>query len=115
MNIFITGVAGFLGSNLADYYIKKNYNVSGCDNLVGGDLENVDKKVNFTKADCEDLSEMKKIIKGADVVIHAAAYAHESLSVFSPFLISKNIIEAPLLCLALLFRTMLKELFFVHL
>ena len=37
MNIFITGVAGFLGSSLADYYIKKNYNVSGCDNLVGGD------------------------------------------------------------------------------
>ena len=69
---------------MADYYIKKNYNVSGCDNLVGGDLENVDKKVNFTKADCEDLSEMKKIIKGADVVIHAAAYAHEGLSVSSP-------------------------------
>ena len=93
MNIFITGVAGFLGSNLADYYIKKNYNVSGCDNLVGGDLENVDKKVNFTKADCEDLSEMKKIIKGADVVIHAAAYAHEGLSVSSPNLICSNILS----------------------
>ena len=93
MNIFITGVAGFLGSNLADYYIKKNYNVSGCDNLVGGDLENVDKKVNFTKADCEDLSKMKKIIEGADVVIHAAAYAHEGLSVSSPNLICSNVLS----------------------
>ena len=44
MNIFITGVAGFLGANLADFYIKKGFHVSGCDNLVGGDLDNVDDK-----------------------------------------------------------------------
>ena len=93
MNIFITGVAGFLGSNLADFYIKKNFNVFGCDNLVGGDLDNVDKKVKFFKADCEDLPRMKSLIKNIDVVIHAAAFAHESLSIFSPNLISKNIIN----------------------
>ena len=91
-NIFITGVAGFLGSNLADFYLEKNYKVSGCDNLVGGDLDNVNKKVNFYKADCESFADMENIIKNVDVVIHAAAYAHESLSVFSPYLISKNII-----------------------
>jgi len=93
MHIFITGVAGFLGSNLADFYLKKGFKVSGCDNLVGGDIENVDSKVIFHKADCEDLSEMKIIIKDVDVVIHAAAYAHESLSIFSPSLISSNIIS----------------------
>ena len=40
MKIFITGVAGFLGSNLAEWCLKKNYQVSGCDNLVGGEKEN---------------------------------------------------------------------------
>ena len=91
MKIFITGVAGFLGANLADYYLKKNFKVSGCDNLIGGSLENIDtKKINFFKANCENLDEMSKIIKDVDVVIHSAAYPHEGLSSFSPYLICKS-------------------------
>ena len=91
MHIFITGIAGFLGANLAEYYFKKGFKVSGCDNLVGGSIENIDqKKINFFKADCEDFKAMKKIIKDVDVLCHAAAYAHEGLSSFSPVLISSN-------------------------
>jgi len=91
MHIFITGIAGFLGANLADFYIKKGFKVSGNDNLIGGDLHNIDtNKLNFYKGDCEDLDFMTKVMKNVDVVCHAAAYAHEGLSSFSPKLICNN-------------------------
>ena len=91
MHIFITGVAGFLGANLAEYYLKKGFEVSGCDNLVGGDLDNVHTDVKFYQGNCEDLDFMTKSTKkNVDVICHAAAYAHEGLSSISPTLICNN-------------------------
>ncbi len=94
MKIFITGVAGFLGSHLAERMLNIGHDVSGNDNLIGSDLENVNKKIKFFKTDCNDLDGMVKITKDCDIVYHCAATAHEGLSVFSPHIITNNIFQA---------------------
>ncbi len=91
MKIFITGIAGFLGSHLAKHLIDLGHDVSGNDNMIGGDLENISNKITFYKDDCTDLKKMTDLTKGIDVVYHCAATAHEGLSVFSPNFITKNI------------------------
>ena len=94
MKIFITGVAGFLGSHLADRMLELNHEVIGNDTLIGGYSDNVDPRVDFYNLDCCDYDEMVKIMKGSDIVIHTAATAHEGLSVFSPNFITRNIYQA---------------------
>jgi len=88
--VLITGAAGFLGSHLADHLVQKGYYVVGVDSLIGGDLENVNKKVEFYKYDCQDFEKINKITKGVKYIYLCAATAHEGLSVFSPVEIAKN-------------------------
>lgn len=94
MKIFITGIAGFLGSHLADRMLELGHEVSGNDTLIGGYIQNVPDNVHFFQIDCCNLEEMTSAMAGSDVVIHAAATAHEGLSVFSPDFITKNIFQA---------------------
>ena len=88
--VLVTGVAGFLGSHLAEKLVQMNHLVVGLDNMIGGYKDNVPKNVNFFDFDCCDLKKMNEVMKNVDVVYHCAATAHEGLSVFSPFEITKN-------------------------
>jgi UDP-glucose 4-epimerase len=94
MKIFITGIAGFLGSHLADRMLELGHEVAGNDTLIGGYLDNVPPNATFYQIDCCDIEAMTKAMAGTDIVVHAAATAHEGLSVFSPSFITKNIFEA---------------------
>jgi len=94
MNIFITGIAGFLGRHIAKNLIDKGHNVFGNDSLIGGDLTNIPDGCKFYEVNCCDFSNMSKILDKIDVLYHCAATAHEGLSVFSPSFITKNIFEA---------------------
>lgn len=90
MKVFITGVAGFLGSHLADKFISEGHTVIGCDNFIGGELCNIPEEVIFYTADCVDFDMMKKITEGCNYVYHCAASAYEGLSSFSPTHINRN-------------------------
>lgn len=90
MKIFITGVAGFLGSHLADRMLKLGHQVKGIDNLTGGDKVNIPNGVEFFHDDCDNLQTMMKITKNCDVIFHAACMAHDGLSIVSPYFVTKN-------------------------
>lgn len=92
--IFISGVAGFLGSHLADAFLADGHDVIGIDNMIGGYLDNVPAGVEFHQVDCNDFNWLKEHLKGVDIVYHCAATAYEGLSVFSPHMITQNIVTA---------------------
>lgn len=94
MKIFITGIAGFLGSHLAKRMIKLGHEVSGNDTLILGEKKNLNKEITFYNTDCCDYEKMNSLLKNIDIVYHCAATAHEGLSVFSPNFITKNIFQA---------------------
>lgn len=96
MKIWITGIAGFLGSHLAQACLDAGHEVDGNDNLICGDEKNVPKKLSYTLTDCRSFDPMLANFQQfkPDVVVHCSATAHEGLSSFSPSFITRNIYEA---------------------
>lgn len=90
MKIFITGIAGFLGSHLADHFIREGHQVVGMDNMSGGEITNVPNTAKFILGDCKDLAKVKEAMEGCDIVYNCACTAYEGLSVFSPKYITDN-------------------------
>lgn len=92
-NILITGGAGFIGINSADYFLKKRYNVTILDNLSRrGSLENLKwlsqkwgSKFAFVKADVtQDRKKIDKLVRKADAILHLAAQVAVTTSVQNP-------------------------------
>jgi UDP-glucose 4-epimerase len=93
MKVLITGVAGFMGSHLADAFLAKGYDVVGIDNLLGGYEENVPSGVNFHNIDLDNLELIQPLFQNVDLVVHTACTAYEGLSVFSPSLVVRNTMQ----------------------
>jgi len=70
--VLITGVAGFIGSNLAGRLIKKGYKVIGIDNLSYGVREQIPEGVEFHQVDIRDKS-IIPLFQHCDFVFHFAA------------------------------------------
>jgi UDP-glucose 4-epimerase len=80
----ITGIAGFMGSHVADHCLKEGLKVVGVDDLSGGFRENVPEGVEFVHGSvCDPVFVKKLFLKHRfDYVYHLAAYAAEGLSHF---------------------------------
>lgn len=82
--VLITGVAGFLGSHVADACLALGMDVVGLDDLSGGYRENVPERVDFREGSITDPAFVASLFAEGrfDYVYHLAAYAAEGLSHF---------------------------------
>jgi UDP-glucose 4-epimerase len=86
---FVSGAAGFIGSNLVDRLLKNGFTVIGYDNFSTGfdkNLEQAEKNPNFTiiHGDVLDLSTLTNAMVGSDFVFHLAANADVRFGTFHP-------------------------------
>ena len=97
-NILITGAAGFIGANFAEYFVNKHpeYKVIILDKLTyAGNLDNLKKvmdKIIFEKGDICDFDFVLDLFKKYDIngVIHFAAESHVDNSIKNPFVFTQT-------------------------
>nr|QFC18180.1 UDP-glucose 4-epimerase [Vibrio parahaemolyticus] len=91
----VTGVAGFIGSNLLEKLLKLNQNVIGFDNFSTGHQRNLDEvkslvtskqweNFTFIKGDIRNYEECQNAVQGVDYVLHQAALGSVPRSIADP-------------------------------
>jgi UDP-N-acetylglucosamine/UDP-N-acetylgalactosamine 4-epimerase len=97
----VTGVAGFIGSNLLEQLLKLGQSVIGLDNLSTGKHENLDDvqslvdadswaRFRFVKGDIRDLETCRLACQGVDYVLHEAALGSVPRSLEDPITTNAN-------------------------
>ena len=73
--ILITGAAGFLGSHLCDRFIKEGYHVAAMDNLITGDLKNIEHLFKLPQFEFyhHDVSKFIHVTGHLDYILHFAS------------------------------------------
>ena len=91
----VTGVAGFIGSNLLEYLLKLNQHVVGLDNFATGYQSNLDEvqslvspeqwsRFNFIQGDIRNPEDCARACEGVDYVLHQAALGSVPRSINDP-------------------------------
>jgi len=97
----ITGVAGFIGSNLLEHLLRLDQRVVGLDNFSTGKRRNLDEvqqsvtdnqwqRFNFVQGDIRELTTCKEICKGVDYILHEAALGSVPRSIADPISSNEN-------------------------
>ncbi len=89
MNVLVTGGAGFIGSNLCEYFLNKGYQVTCLDNFATGHLHNIsslleNKNFKFIKGDIRNIEDCNLAVKEIDYVLHQAALGSVPRSINDP-------------------------------
>ena len=89
MKILITGGAGFIGSNLCEYFLAQGKEVVCLDNFSTGHRHNItpfltNEKFSFIEGDIRNLKDCKLAVTGADYVLHEAALGSVPRSISDP-------------------------------
>lgn len=104
--VFVTGAAGFIGSNLVDRLLSEGYEVKGWDNFSTGQERfltqaNSHPKFKMFRGDCLDLASLKVAMAGCDWVVHLSANAdvrfgtnHPDRDLQQNTIVTYNVLEA---------------------
>ena len=89
ITILITGGAGFIGSNLCEYFLSKDYKVICLDNFATGHRHNLKDCINhpnfsLIEGDIRNASDCNAAVKGVDYVLHQAALGSVPRSINDP-------------------------------
>lgn len=87
--ILITGGAGFIGSNLTEYFLKKGYAVRVLDNFATGHRHNIDQhegnpQFELMEGDIRNMGDCVRAVEGVDYVLHQAALGSVPRSIKDP-------------------------------
>ena len=87
--ILVTGGAGFIGSNIIEYLIKKNNKITCLDNLITGKKENIEiflenPNFKFIEGDITNIDDCDRACKGNDLILHQAALGSVPRSIENP-------------------------------
>ena len=83
----VTGGAGFIGSHIVERLVERGDTVRVLDNFSSGkkeNLENVQDQIEIISGDLRNETDLKKAVKGIDLIFHQAAFVSVPLSVEDP-------------------------------